>query len=107
MLYVIAIVIVLIIIIIGKILNRNDVKVQGKLIRFEIENNKHYPVFAFDTKDGKHIEARCKKYKEEISVEDVYKTEKAEEFLNNPLPIENIPILYNKKDPEEFIPQWV
>lgn len=34
--------------------NRNKkIKVIGKLIRFDIENNKHYPVFEFETLNGK------------------------------------------------------
>lgn len=32
---------------------RTKEKVIGKIIRYDIENNKHYPVFEFETLNGK------------------------------------------------------
>ncbi len=105
MIYVVIAVVILIIVI--KIKNRNYVKVIGKIIRFEEENNKHYPVFYFETKDGQKIEARCKKFKDEASVEDVFEASYASNYLERPLPIEEVTIHYNKNNYEDFTPKWI
>lgn len=81
-------------------------KAYGKIISYVIENDKHYPVFHFETKDGKVIEARNTTYLEELSVEEAYKDD-ASEFLKKNLPIEHIVIYYDKKNPENFIPRWI
>ncbi len=85
---------------------RKKGKTYGKIIKYVIENNKHYPVFHFETNDGRIIENRNTTYLEELSVEDAY-TDEAEEFLNKGLPIEHILIYYDKRNPEDFIPRWI
>lgn len=87
--------------------NKRQGKVNGKIIKYVEENGKHYPIFSFVTKDGKVIEERNTTYKEELSVEEAYSSQQAMDFLAKPLPIENIPIVYNKKNPKDFIPQWI
>lgn len=91
--------------------NRNKkIKVIGKLIRFDIENNKHYPVFNFTTIEGKNYELRNIPKEdgiEEASLEDVYIESGVIEKLNEPLPIRNIIIKYNPEDPTDFIPRWI
>lgn len=102
--FILIVIVVLIIIFIIKLsLGKNQGKVNGKIIKYVEENGKHYPVFSFITKDGKLIEERNTTYQEELSVEDAY-SDNANYFLSKPLPIENIPIFYNKKNPKDFIP---
>ena len=102
--------IIIAIIVIGilsdKIFLKKQGQVYGKIVNYVIENDKHYPVFQFETKDGKVIEARNTTYLEELSVEEAY-TDEASEFLKKGLPIEHVLIYYDKKNPENFIPQWI
>ena len=96
-----------------KVKNRNYEKVVGSIIEFVEENGSTYPIFSFTTKDGKKIVARNKHLKNgievisETSVERVYPIDYAKEFLSQKLPINNIPISYNKENPEDFIPKWI
>ncbi len=82
-------------------------KVNGRIIKYVEENGKHYPIFSFVTKEGNVIEERNTTYQEELSVEDAYSPQEATNFLAKPLPVENITIVYNKKNPKDFIPQWI
>ncbi len=86
---------------------KTQATVTGKIIKYVEEGGKHYPVFSFVTKDGQTIEERNTTYQEELSVEDAYSPQKATIFLSRPLPIDDIPIVYNKKNPQDFIPQWI
>lgn len=86
------------------------IKVIGELIRFDIENGKHYPVFNFTTIDGEKYELRNIPKEdgiEEASLEDIYIESGVIEKLNEPLPIRNITIKYNLEDPTDFIPIWI
>lgn len=88
----------------------NKVKVIGELIRFDIENGKHYPVFAFTTIEGQKYELRNipkEEGIEEASLEDIYIESGVIEKLNEPLPIGDIPIKYNPEDPTDFLPRWI
>lgn len=63
-----------------KLFLKKQVQVYGRIISYAIENDKHYPIFQFETNDGKIIEARNTTYLEELSVEEAYKDD-ASEFL--------------------------
>lgn len=85
-------------------------KVIGKIIRYDIENNKHYPVFEFETLNGQKMILRNKPKEadiEEASLEDIYVESGVNEKLNEQLPIENIEIKYVVEDPTDFIPRWI
>lgn len=85
-------------------------KVIGKIIRFDIENNKHYPVFEFETLSGQKMTLRNKPKDvniEEASLEDVYTGPGVNDKLNERLPIENIIIKYSIEDPTDFNPKWI
>ena len=105
------IILVLTIVIIYKIKNQNYVTVTGKIINFIEEDGNHYPVFSFNTIDGKTINKRCfikvGNETKDSSVEIAYGPEYAIEFLKKPLPIENISIKYNKNNPDDFIAKWI
>ncbi|MGN1268385.1 MAG: hypothetical protein ACI4U0_02645 [Candidatus Aphodocola sp.] len=86
------------------------IKVVGEIIGFEIENGKHYPVFKFESNDGKIYKLRNipkSKDLQETSLEDVYTDEGVIEFLNKAFPITNIPIKYLEEDPTDFLPRWI
>ena len=107
------IILALIIVIINKIKNQSYVTVTGKIIKFVEEDGNHYPVFSFNTVDGKTINKRCfikvGNETKDSSVEIAYgsESEYAIELLKKPLPIENIPIKYNKNNPDDFIAKWI
>lgn len=85
-------------------------KVIGKIIRYDIENNKHYPVFEFETLNGQKMILRNKPKEEDIeeaSLEDVYIESGINKKLNEQLPIENIEIKYVVDDPTDFISRWI
>ena len=103
---IIIIVIILVGILSDKIFLKKKGQTYGKIISYVIENGKHYPVFQFETKDGRVIEARNTTYLEELSIEEAY-TDEANDFLKKTLPIEHVLIYYDKKNPENFIPQWI
>jgi len=111
--FLILIAIIVTIVIINKTKYRNYEKVIGNIIEFIEEDNAHFPLFSFTTKDGKKIIARNKSIKEangmlhETSVESAYTLEHAQSILSKNLPITDIPILYNKENPEDFIPKWL
>lgn len=89
---------------------KKRLKVVGEIIKFEIENNKHYPVFAFTTQSGKNYEIRNIPKDSgisEASLEDVYIESGVIEKLNEPLPITNITIKYLEDDPTDFIAIWI
>lgn len=89
---------------------KKRLKVVGKIIRFEFENDKHYPVFAFTTLSGQYYEIRNIPKEngiEEASLEDVYIESGVIEKLNEPLPIEDITIKYLEEDPTDFIGVWI
>ena len=103
---IIIIVIILVGILSDKIFLKKKGQTYGKIISYVIENGKHYPVFQFETKDGRVIEARNTTYLEELSVEEAY-TDEADEFLNKTLPIEHVLIYYERKNPGNFVPRWI
>ncbi len=82
----------------------------GKIIRFDIIDNKHYPVFAFTTLDGKYLELRNVPRERDVaeaSVEDIYNEQGAETKLSEALPITDISIKYVIDDPTDFIAMWI
>lgn len=89
---------------------KNKIKVMGELVRYEVENGQHYPVFKFTTLDGRLFEIRNIPKDtniKETSVEDVYIDEGVNEFLSQPLPLQEIPIKYVEEDPTDFLPRWL
>lgn len=85
-------------------------KVIGRIIRFDVENNKHYLVFEFETLNGQKMILRYKLKEadiEESSLEDVYIGSFVNEKLKEPLLIENIKIKYVVEDPSDFLPRRV
>jgi len=90
---------------------KKRIKVIGELVDFEIINGQHYPVFCFTTLDGRKYDRIRNLPKEEgikeTSLEDVYIESGVEEFLQQQLPINDIPIKYVEEDPTDFIPQWI
>lgn len=90
---------------------KKRIKVIGKLVDFELIDNKHYPIFSFTTIDGRVYE-RIRNIPKvdgilEASLEDVYIKQAVEEFLQKQLPINNVPIKYKEEDPTDFIAQWI
>lgn len=79
-------------------------KVTGEIIRFSERNNKHYPVFSFTTKDGKKIEQEVIK---DSPLEDVIKEEWILDFLEKPLPITDVEIVYKKNNPTDFYARYL
>lgn len=90
---------------------KKRIKVIGQLVGFEIIDNKHYPIFSFTTLDGITYDRIRNLPKEEgikeTCLEDVYIESGVEEFLQQQLPINDIPIKYVEEDPTDFIPQWI
>ena len=86
------------------------IKVMGSIVNYQLIDGKHYPIFHFVTEDGKVIE----KINDTIIqgemldyVEAVYNEEGIKEFLARPLPINDIPIYYNKDNPNDFYGKWI
>ena len=105
--WIIVIAVILTIIIISKIKYRNYKKTVGRIIQYEEENNKHYPIFQFETIQGEKIEERNHLDGFDACVEDGLSFDAAEEFLRKKLPIENILIKYDKNNPKNFLAKWL
>ena len=89
---------------------KKRIKVPGQIIKYELLNEKHYPVFVFNTLDGKRIESRNKikdNSIEEAALEDVYTDSGVIEKLNIPLPDNDVIIKYLEEDPTDFIAIWI
>ena len=79
-------------------------KVVGEIIRFEERNNKHYPVFSFVTKGGKKI---GQEIVNDSPLEDVIKEEWVLDFIEKPLPITDVEIVYKKDNPTDFYARYL
>jgi len=105
------VILVAVVVVINKIRHRNFEKVSGKIVSFIEEAGVHYPVFSFTTLDGRNIEKRSIAVVDgenfECNVEGAYAEPEARSFLVRTLPINNIPISYNKNNPEEFTAKWI
>lgn len=79
-------------------------KVNGKIIRFELVNGQHIPVFLFITRDGTEIESPII---DDSPLEEVIDGGYLNEILSEPLPIENVDIVYKKDDPKDFYARYL
>ena len=90
---------------------KKRIKVMGQLVGFEIIDDKHYPIFSFTTLDGRTYDRIRNIPKkdgiQECCLEDLYFDSGINDFLQQELPIGDIPIKYMEEDPTDFIPQWV
>lgn len=79
-------------------------KVIGEIIGFSERDNRHYPVFSFTTKDGKKIEQEVIN---DSPLEDVIKEEWLLDFLEKPLPITDVEIVYKKNNSTDFCARYL
>ena len=79
-------------------------KVIGEIIRFEEKDGNHYPVFSFITKEGQKIEQHVIN---DTPLEDVIKDKWLLEYLEQPLPIKDVEIIYKKDNPNDFYARYL